>query len=194
MARWTAQAAEHMMYLKLSGLPQTRMVFAKRIAYLDGAGKSGPATGVLVRFPPPTYLLVGKGVLLDAIRALKSQAVEVAIADEEGPRNRLCIQPPVLGGGLAKGISDKGISVKYTFDLDGGIHYTRSKADLIQREKDSRFAFRAVGRDRWEFVMGTDLLLQPEGCRIMVKQQGRLRSERGHVAFKSCGHYDKVQG
>ena len=94
---------------------------------------------------------------------------------------------------MAKVASDKGMSEKYILDLDGGIHYTRTKIDLIQREKNLRFAFRAIGRERWEFVMGSDLLLQPEECRIMIKQQGRLRSERRHVAFKSCGHYDKVQ-
>ena len=37
--------------------------------------------------------------------------------------------------------------------------------------------------------MGSDLLLQLEEFRMMIKQQGRR-----HVSFKSCGHYDKVQG
>ena len=190
----TALAGGPMMYLRLSGPPQTRMVFAKCVAYSDGAGEAGPAPGALVRFPPPTHLLVGKGVLLDAINALQSQAVSDPVADGDGPRKKLCIRPPELGGGVANGTSDKGMSEKYILDLDGGIHYTRSKSDLIQREKDLRFAFRAIGRERWEFVMGSDLLLQPEEYRIMIKQQGRLRSERRHVAFKSCGHYDKVQG
>lgn len=95
--------------------------------------------------------------------------------------------------------SDKGMSKKCILDLDGGVHYTRSKADLIQREKDLRFAFRAIGRERWEFVMGSDLLLQPERSialasrDIKMKQQGILRSDKRNTAFKSCGHYDEVQ-
>ena len=48
-------------------------------------------------------------------------------------------------------------------------------------------------RERWEFIMGSDLLIQPEEYRIMIKQQGRLRADRRHSAFRSCGHYDKVQ-
>ena len=186
----TALSAGHTMYLRLTGPPQTRMVFAKCIAYSNGADQTGLSPGVLVRFPPPTHLLVGKGVLIEAISKLEMSTNEIIIADEEGSRKR---RPPESCGGLAKLTSDKGMSEKYILDLDGGIHYTRSKADLIQREKDLRFAFRAIQRERWEFVMGSDLLLRPEEYRIMIKQQGRLRSDRRHSAFKSYGHYDKVQ-
>ena len=132
----TALAAGHMMYLRLTGPPQTRMVFAKCIAYSDGADQTGPSPGVLVRFPPPTHLLVGKGVLIDAIDKLEISTSNSIIADEEGSRKRLCIRPPETCGGLAKAISDEGMSEKYILDLDGGIHYTRSKTDLIQREKN----------------------------------------------------------
>ena len=189
----TNLAAGHMMYLRLTGPPQTRMVFAKCIAYSDGAVQTGPSVGGLVRFPPPTHLLIGKGVLIEAINSLELSTNDIISVDDEGSRKRLCIRPPESYGGLAKVNSDKGMSEKYIIDLDSGIHYTRSKSDLIQREKDLRFAFRAIGRDRWKFVMGSDLLLQPEEYRIMIKQQGRLRSDRRHTAFKSCGHYDKVQ-
>ena len=37
----TALAAGHTMYLRLTGPPQTRMVFAKCIAYSDGADQTG---------------------------------------------------------------------------------------------------------------------------------------------------------
>ena len=147
------------------------MVFARCIAYSDGAVHTGPSPGVLVRFPPPTHLLVGKGVLVEAIDKLEMSTNEIIIADEEGSRKRLCIRPPESGGGLAKLTSDKGMSEKY---IDGGIHFTRSKADIIQREKDLRFAFRAIMRERWEFIMGSDLLIQPEEYRIMTDCSRRI--------------------
>ena len=140
----TALAAGHLMYLRLTGPPQTRMVFARCIAYSDGAVHTGPSPGALVRSPPPTHLLVGKGVLVEAIDKLEMSTNEIIIANEEGSRKKLCIRPPESGGGLAKLTSDKGMSEKYILDLDGGIYFTRSKADIIQREKDLRFAFRAI--------------------------------------------------
>ena len=113
----TALAAGHTMYLRLTGPPQTRMVFARCIVFSDDTVHTEPSPGVLVRFPPPTHLLVGKGVLVEAIDKLE---MSIIIADEEGVRKRLCIRPPELGGGLAKLTSDKGMS------------------DIVQREKDLR--------------------------------------------------------
>ena len=79
----TALAAGLIMYLRLTLPPQTRMVFAKCIAYSGGADQTGPSPGVLVRFPPPTHVLVGKGVLIEAIIKLEMSANDIIISDEE---------------------------------------------------------------------------------------------------------------
>ena len=88
---------------------------------------------------------------------------------------------------------EKGMS-KYILDLDEGKHETRNKSDIAQREKDLGFAFRAVDRERWEYLAGTDFLLQSADYRITIIQQGRMRCDHKHKAFLSCGVLDRVQG
>ena len=48
---------------------------------------------------------------------------------------------------------EKGMS-EYILDLDWGKH------DITKREKELGFAFRAVDRKLWNFLEGTDFLLQ----------------------------------
>ena len=99
---------------------------------------------------------------------------------------RHCVRPPEDGAGLADTSVEIGM-YKYILDLDGRKHPTHNKADIAVREKDLGFVFRAVDEDRWEYVMGTDFLLQAEEYRLTILQQGRLRADRRHRAFKSCG-------
>ena len=81
---------------------------------------------------------------------------------------------------------EKGMS-KYILDLDGGKHATRNKSDIAKREKELGFAFRAVDRERWEFLAGTDFLLQSADYRTTFIQQGRMRAGHRDRAFLSCG-------
>ena len=83
---------------------------------------------------------------------------------------------------------------KYILDLDGCKHSTRNKSDIAKREKDLGFSFRAIDRERWEYVMGTDFLLQAAEYRVTIMQQGRLRAKHRHKAFTSCGFFDRIQG
>ena len=87
-----------------------------------------------------------------------------AETDEIQQSKRLCVRSLEDRGEQADESRDssveKGMS-KYILDLDGGKHATRNKSDIAQREKDLGFAFRAVDRERWECLAGTDFLLQP---------------------------------
>jgi hypothetical protein len=80
------------------------------------------------------------------------------------------------------------------FDLDGGRYLVRDKSDLIAREKELGFAFRALDRDRWGQLAGKDYKLQASTYRVFILQQGRLREDHRHKAFASCGVLDQVQG
>ena len=189
----TSLAAGPTMYVQLNGLPQLRMVFGSCVGYSDDTVDQVIATTTLVKFPPPQYLFIAKDVLVDALASLSDTVLDEAGATEEVARKRLCVRPPEDGVGLTDASVERG-TYKYILDLDGGKHPTRNKSDIAVREKDLGFAFRAVDRDRWEFIMGTDFLLQPEEYRFTILQQGRLRADHRHRAFKSCGFLDRVQG
>ena len=83
---------------------------------------------------------------------------------------------------------------KYILDLDGCKHSTRNKTDIAQREKELGFPFRAIDKGRWEYVMGTDFLLQVAEYRVTIMQQGILQAEHRHKAFTSCSFFDRIQG
>jgi hypothetical protein len=70
----------------------------------------------------------------------------------------------------------------------------RDKSDLISREEELGFAFRAIDRERWDQLAGKDFRLQAGLYRIFILQQGRLREDHRHKAFTSCGVLDQFQG
>ena len=167
----TSLAAEPTMYVRLNGLLQLRMVFGTCVGYSDDTVDQVIATSTLVKFPPPEHLFVAKEVLVDALASLSDTVLDETGAMGEAANKRQCIRPPEDGAGLADTSVEKGM-YKYILDLDGGKHPTRNKSDIALREKDLGFVFRAVDRDRWEYIMGTDFLLQPEEYRFTILQQG----------------------
>ena len=82
---------------------------------------------------------------------------------------------------------------KYILDLDGCRHTTRNKSEIALREKELGFVFRAVDRARWTHIMGNDFMLQVGYYKTTVMEQARIRDNRRHEAFVSCGYLDRVQ-
>ena len=191
-------AAGPMLYIRLDGPPQPRAIFGTCIAYSEGAGDREVELGALVQFPPPPHLLVAKpslGHLIDAVTGIASDNPRTG---EDRVPKRVCIRQLEEDGELltdskSDNSVEKGMS-KYILDLDGNKHATRNKSDIAQREKDLAFAFRSIDSDRWEYVMGTDYLLQPGEYKTTIAQQGRLRADHRHKAFSSCGYFDRIQG
>ena len=191
----SALAASPMMYVQLAGQPQPRAIFGNCIAYSADVEHREVEIGAGVYFPPPPHLLVVKPSIISQVSI--TVAARNADTDETQQSKRLCVRSLEDRGELADESRDssveKGMS-KYILDLDGGKHATRNKSDIAQREKDLGFAFRAVDRERWEYLAGTDFLLQSADYRITIIQQGRMRADHRHKAFLSCGVLDRVQG
>lgn len=113
--------------------------------------------------------------------------------DAEEPKKRPCMRTLEVGGELTESINDiKGMS-KFIMDLYGTEYATRNKTDLTQRGKDLGFLFRALDKNRWEFAMGKDYLLQTEDYRSMIIDRGKTRADHRHRAFESCGFQDRIQ-
>ena len=193
----TALAVGSMIYIRLDYQPQPHAVFGSCLAYSEGAGDREVQIGARVRFPPPLNFLVAKPPLVDLIVSMSGTEVANLKNGDEPVNKRLCTRLPEEGGEQAGGDQDAHIEkgmTKYILDLDGCKHSTRNKSDIALREKVLGFSFRAIDKERWEYVMGTDFLLQAAEYRVTIMQQGRLRAEHRHKAFTSCGFFDRIQG
>lgn len=187
----TTLAVGPIMYVRLDGPPQPRAIFGTCIAYSEGAVPNEIQLGTKVQFPPPSHLLVAKPALLDLFDEDSGTTAE----NPNGrPTKRSRVRLPEEGGEQTEGKHDveKG-TTKYILDLDGNKHITRNKSDIMQREKDLGFVFRTVDEERWEHVMGSDFLLQVDYYKTTITQQARLRANRRHEAFISCGFIDRIQ-
>lgn len=192
----SALAVGPIVYVQLAGPPQPRTIFGTCIAYSVDAGHRDIEIGARIHFPPPSHLLVVKPSALGLIQITVETPDDCASTDETRASKRLCVRSLEDMGEPADESRDssieKGMS-KYILDLDGGKHATRNKSDIAKREKELGFAFRAVDRERWEFLAGTDFLLQSADYRTTIIQQGRMRAEHRHRAFLSCGVLDRIQ-
>ena len=177
--------------VKLDGPPQPRAVFGTIAAYSESADNRELDIGSKIRFPPPTHLLVAMASLLCLVDEVLGTAVDNPRMGESRPVKRLRTRLLEDVGELSEGRDDKGTS-KYILDLDGVKHTTRNKSDISQREKDLGFIFRMADKERWEYIMGTDFTLQV-GIYKWVFQQARLRDNKRHDSFISCGHLDRIQ-
>ena len=105
-----------------------------------------------------------------------------------------CIRPLVDGGELVEATADKekGAST-FLVDLDGVKHPTRNKTDIHQRERDLYFTFRAMEKERWDFSIRTDMVLQVDHYLNMLQEQGNARGSQRLTAFTSCGIFDRIE-
>jgi hypothetical protein len=107
-----------MVYLRVTGDPQTRAIFATCLAYSQGVFKRAIAVGALVHFPPPDHFLIAKANLADLIETNSGTT-----SSEERASKRLYTRAQAEGDETSyrtnENISDKGMS-KVMFDLDGG--------------------------------------------------------------------------
>ena len=180
------------MYVKLDGFPQPRSVFGTVVAYSEGATDRELEVGLKVRFPPTLHLLVAKPSLVDLVDQVLGTATDNPRTGEPRPVKRLRTRLLEDVGEPAENRDEKGTS-KYILDLDGVRHTTRNKSDIAQREKDLGFVFRMVEKERWEHVMGTDFTLQVGIYKSTIFQQARIRVNKRHESFASCGYLDRIQ-
>jgi hypothetical protein len=79
----SALAQGPMVYLRVTGDPQTRMVFATYLAYSQGVINRAIAVVSLVHFPPPDHVLIAKPNLVDLIETNSGTASDEPRTGEE---------------------------------------------------------------------------------------------------------------
>jgi hypothetical protein len=89
----SALAQGPMVYLRVTGDPQTRVVFATCLAYSQGVVNRAIAVGALVHFPPPDHVLIAKPNLVDLIETNSGTA-----SDEPRASKRFCTRAQAEGG------------------------------------------------------------------------------------------------
>ena len=102
-----------------------------------------------------------------------------------------------MRGGLQDGMGvqsqgEKQSSKLMLIDLEGGIHPTRVKKDMAEREKELGVVFRVCERERWPFIMGTECILQIEEYARVIGEQSISRANERDVGFECCSLLDRV--
>jgi hypothetical protein len=183
-----------MLYARLQGLPQPRMVFAQCVAYSSGVESQPFPIGTRIKFPPPTHLWVARQFLVDTISTLGPRPYsDPNITDATKAPKRTCRRPLEEDGGELAEFSRLGMS-KFMMNLDGDSFSMRDKTDIGAREKKLFLLFRMLDKERWEYAMGPDYKLQTEEYRNTVLQQGRTRVDHKHRAFLTTSFLDRIQG
>jgi hypothetical protein len=118
-----ALAQGPLVYLRVTGDPQTRAIFATCLAYSQEVFKRAIAVGALIHFPPPDHVLIAKANLADLIEINSGTTSNELRTGEERASKRLYTRAQAEGDETSyrtnENISDKGMS-KVMFDLDGG--------------------------------------------------------------------------
>jgi hypothetical protein len=186
-ADFTFLAITPLMYVKVTGTPQALMTYGVCWAYSAGVENPSISIGTNVKFPSLSRYVVAREGTVESI----GEIYRLSLSGSEGPSaKRLCSRQPVVGGELGDGVTETGMSAKQLVDLDGNKYQTRNKNEVVSREKNLNFLFRALNPERWYMAMGGDFTLQIEDYMIMVTEQGRTRSELRHKAYLSCGILD----
>jgi hypothetical protein len=186
LADFTFLAITPLMYVKVTGTPQAFMTYGVCWAYSAGVENPSINVGTNVKFPSLSRYVVARDGTVESIGEIH----RLSLLGPEGPSpKRSCNRQPVVGGELGDGITETGMSTKQLIDLDGNKYPTRNKNEVVSREMNLNFLFRALNPERWYMAMGADFSLQTEDYMIMVIEQGRTRSELRHKAYLSCGMY-----
>ena len=188
---FTFIASADCMYVQLHAVPQLRCTYGHCAAYSADAPDRPLEIGAVFKFATIASFIVASKQLAAAVRAVRGAEVDLPIRQTQDKRQ--CVRQPDGLGELAEdeGSKPKGMS-NYLLDLDGNKLFTRNKTDIAQREMDLGFTFRAMDKQKMDYSVSTDLMLQVEVYRAMLCEQGDTRTEDRHSAFVSCGLISRV--
>ena len=179
----------------------------KTYAMLVGTAGSGE--------PPADASLVGARVNVatpSSFLAVVEELEEVAMRHAEGLSAKLKRTHEVetsvadtdedhldkrMRGGLQDGVGvqnqgEKQSSKLLLIDLEGGVHPTRVKKDMAEREKELGVVFRVCERKRWPYTMGTECILQVEEYARVISEQSVSRASERDVGFECCSLLDRI--
>jgi hypothetical protein len=137
--------------------------------------------------------VVAKKDLLDAIRGASGDGVGIA----GGSAKRVCVRQPEEGGELAGAAVVEKVKGAYPLmmtDLDEATYPTRNKTDLVQRERELFLLLRMMDVNKREYVMTTDMVIQPEVFRSTLREMSDSQPEDMHPAFAARSLISRMQG
>ena len=122
----------------------------------------------------------------------RTHEVETSVADTDEDH---------LDKGMRSGLQD-GVGVQnqgemqssklMPIDLEGGVHPTRVKKDVAEREKELWEVFRMCEREKWPFITGTECILQIEEYARVISEQSISRASERDVGFECCSLLDWI--
>ena len=185
-------ASSPLVFLRVFSKPQPRMTYCQVAGYTAGARDRPLSLLEKVKFPSVSNYLVAKRDLLDAIRDASGPGVDVA----SGSAKRVCARQLDAGGELAVDAVEKakGAYPLTMTDLDDVTYPTRSKTDLVQRERELYLVLRMMDIEKREYVMTTDMAIQPELYRSTMCEMSDTQEEDLLPAFTSCTLISRIQG
>ena len=173
------------------------------VAFMGVIGE-GPvvpfATGALFALSTPGVFLTAAAEILEFCEQMRDGAVAAkrGARDVQQAEDRLDKRrrgpAQAEGGVLASSEEEKGERMAgFLNDLDGRHHFTRVRLDLASREQDLAIAFRAVEKERWLYLMGSECILQLGEYRSMIVEQYETRPSERDAAFAGCGMLDRIR-
>ena len=188
---------------QLRGKPTSTTTYAMLVG-LAGHGhqlQGALAIGSRISVSTPPYFLL-------AMEDLENVALQHAAAWSASERKRLeeardeSIESEHVEKRIRLGVQDdlgvhsqgEKVHVKVLIDLEGRPHTTRVKTDLAEREKNLGVVFRVCDERRWQFIMGTECILQVEEYARVINEQSTLQISERDPGFKCCGLLDRVYG
>ena len=189
---FTFLASSPLVFLRVFSKPQPRMTYCQVAGYTEGARDRPLGLLAKVRFPSVANYLVAKRDLLEAIQDVNGPGLDVT----SGNAKRVCARQPEAGGELAVDAVEKakGAYPLIMTDLDDATYPTRSKTDLVQRERELYLVLRMMDVEKREYVMTTDMAIQPELYRSTICEMSDTLEEDLLPAFTACTLISRIQG
>ena len=185
-------ASSSLMYLQLFATPQPRMTYCHVAGYSAGTTDRPFPLGQKLKFPSAINYVVAKNALVDAVQEAIGQVVAVPGASAK----RVCVRQLETGGELAgvTGEKAKGAYPLVMTDLDEVTYPTRNKTDLVKRERELFLILRMMDVAKREYVMTTDMVIQPEVYRSTLCEMSVSQPEEVHPAFAACSLISRIHG
>ena len=189
---FTFLTSSSLVYLQVFATPQPRMTYCHVAGYSTGTAVRPCVVGQRLKFPSTVNYVVAKEALIDAVQEASGQGVGIPGASAK----RVCVRQLDTGGELA-GVAVEKVKGAYPLmmtDLDEVTYPTRNKTDLVQRERELYLILRMMDVAKHEYVMTTDMVIQPEVYRSTICEMSDSQPEDVIPAFAACSLISRMQG